>query len=282
MNELVKALAEALKEIRPPIKDRKVDFTYNGQRTKYAYADLSSVIDAVRMPLAKSGLIITHSLSKDEHRGFGLITSLMHTSGEKLDTWYPMPDPSTVKPQAFGSALTYARRYSISSLIGITSDDDDDGQAAETETPVKPPVPREIINRAPKSPDGSVSVTNLVRTMEAESAQPQAFKDAKAARVRAEAEAELMLAPSSEPSFDDSPWPMDSEPPKIGNDVKPADFFSPADYKVGFGKHTGKSLKELGPAQVQSYMEWALTKEPLSKKMKEFVSYAKMFLETPK
>jgi hypothetical protein len=275
MKDLVTALAKALHEIKPPVKDRKVDFTYNGQRTKYAYADLSSVIEAVKLPLATQGLIITHSLQSDEHKGFGLITTLMHTSGESIHTWYPMADPSTVKPQAFGSALTYARRYSISSLIGITSDEDDDGQAAEAP---KAPMPKEVFDKARKSPDGSFSVTNLVKAKAELDAEPQAFKDARIARERAEIEASKIAYPPSGP-VDDPPWPEAAS--EHGNAIKsPADFLNPADYKLGFGKHTGKSLKELGPAQVQSYMDWAMTKQPLSKKMRDFVDYGRLYLDS--
>jgi hypothetical protein len=130
--EAAEALAKAQLEFKAPAKNRKVDFTHNGQRTKYAYADLADVIEAVKEPLGKNGLATIHQLMYDGQY-YGLKTSLIHSSGEFVDTWYPLPDPSTnaIKPQAFGSALTYARRYSLSSLVGIASDDDDDGQTAD-------------------------------------------------------------------------------------------------------------------------------------------------------
>jgi hypothetical protein len=69
---------------------------------------------------------------------FGLTTYLEHgPSQEKVSTWYPLPDPARgqIKPQAFGSSLTYARRYSVSSLVGIASEEDDDGQQAPPNDP---------------------------------------------------------------------------------------------------------------------------------------------------
>ena len=93
------------------------------------YADLADVIDAVRKPLADNGLSITHRLGFCKGP-FGLTTVLMHESGDSIETWYPLPDASKVKAQEFGGALTYARRYSLSAILGIASDEDTDGQGA--------------------------------------------------------------------------------------------------------------------------------------------------------
>lgn len=147
MKNLAIALSKAQAEIKAPIKNRTVDFTSNGKRTKYSYADLADVIEAIRLPLSKNELSVVHQLCYQE-LNYGLKTVLMHSSGESLDTWYPLPDPAKqqIRAQEFGSALTYARRYSLSSLVGIASEDDDDGQvAAPTPEPTKPK------NYAPKS-----------------------------------------------------------------------------------------------------------------------------------
>ena len=96
---------------------------------KSRYADLASVLDSIRKPLSSNGLSITQSMS----RGSGMMvlrTMLMHVSGQWLATEYPLP--ATVRPQEMGSALTYARRYSISALVCNAADEDDDANAAET------------------------------------------------------------------------------------------------------------------------------------------------------
>lgn len=129
ISALATALAAAQLEIKAPLKNRDVDFTdKNGRRVKYAYADLADLIEALR-PLAKHGIAVTHQL---EQRGtqFYLETRLIHSSGEWLATNYPLPNPNGMRPQEFGSALTYARRYSLSPLAGTASEEDDDGQAA--------------------------------------------------------------------------------------------------------------------------------------------------------
>ena len=92
-----------------------MDFNADGKRVHYNYADLADVIDAIRAGLSENELCVVHLLGYTGGK-FGMTTELMHSSGEKLTTWYPLPDPGTaqIRAQAFGSALTYARRYSLS------------------------------------------------------------------------------------------------------------------------------------------------------------------------
>ena len=136
-NSLAESLANAQNEIVPPKKNRHVDFTHNGKRVKYSYADLADVIEALKIPFAKFGLSVTHQMNFSQNKMFGLTTTIFHKSGQCISTWYPLPDPmkNQIKPQEFGSALTYARRYSLSSLAGIASDEDDDGATGADSTP---------------------------------------------------------------------------------------------------------------------------------------------------
>lgn len=138
--KLAAALALAQGEIMAPIKRRKVDFLdKNGRRVHYNYADLADVIDVIRTALSKNGLAVIHRLELDSN-GYGMITELVHASGELISTWYPLPNPQKfeIKAQEMGSALTYARRYSLSSLLGIASEEDDDGEIADPTTPPAP------------------------------------------------------------------------------------------------------------------------------------------------
>ncbi len=171
--KLTEALAKAQAEIKPPIKNRHVNFTHNGKTTKYSYADLADVIEAVRLPLSKNGLAVAHQLEYSP-AGYGLKTSLLHISGERLTTWYPLPDPmkQQIRAQEFGSALTYARRYSISSIVGIASEEDDDGQGA---APTDPPQgPKASVNQMQ---DPKVRAA-MERIMAADKAKVQAAHDA--------------------------------------------------------------------------------------------------------
>lgn len=158
LSKLYAALSKAQAKIEAPVKNRKVDFKdKNGRQVKYSYADLADVMSAIKGPLAENGLAILHQLNFAED-GYFLVTTLGHESGESIATFYPLPNPltSSIRAQEFGSALTYARRYSVSSLVGIASEEDDDGQiAADTTPPPKKPDSRPIPKAPPviKKPD---------------------------------------------------------------------------------------------------------------------------------
>lgn len=96
---------------------------------KNRYADLAAVIDAIREPLATNGLSFTQTTEIREG-GFVLVTTLRHASGQWVASEYPLPVGA--KPQELGSALTYARRYSLSAIACIAADDDDDAEVART------------------------------------------------------------------------------------------------------------------------------------------------------
>lgn len=142
-SKLAEALAKAQLKIQPPKKNRDVDFLdKNGRRVKYSYADLADLIEAVK-PLHDNGISYFHQMEISEHHGIILKTTIRHSSGEELSTYYPLPDPTAMKPQEFGSSLTYGRRYSLSLLVGVASEEDDDGAAA------LPPEKKKLVNNAP-------------------------------------------------------------------------------------------------------------------------------------
>lgn len=95
---------------------------------KYSYAGLDTVSDRLLPVMTEVGLAFTSRPTL--HDGtFGLAYSLMHTSGEREDGFYPLPSGGT--PQAIGSAITYARRYCLLAVTGAApEDEDDDAQAA--------------------------------------------------------------------------------------------------------------------------------------------------------
>jgi hypothetical protein len=127
--ELAKALAAAQGEMGHATKDVSNTFF------KSKYADLPAVIDAARPALAKNGLAVVQVTEFDEQGNVGLMTQLMHSSGQWVRGWYPIR-PVKNDPQGIGSALTYARRYSYQGMAGIASAaDDDDGNAASGNAP---------------------------------------------------------------------------------------------------------------------------------------------------
>ena len=124
INEIAGALAKAQGEIKGAAKDS----TNPHFRSKYA--DLASVWDACRAALSKNGLSVIQTPDTTAD-GVFLYTTLAHSSGQWIRSTMPVR-PVQDTPQGLGSALTYARRYSLASMVGVAPDDDDDGQAAST------------------------------------------------------------------------------------------------------------------------------------------------------
>lgn len=117
------ALAKAQSELKPAVKD-SANPAFRGTK----YADLTAVWDACRDALKNNGISVLQvpNFNADD---MWLETVLLHTSGESISGRYPIR-PTKADPQGYGSALTYARRYSLASMIGVVADDDDDGNAA--------------------------------------------------------------------------------------------------------------------------------------------------------
>jgi hypothetical protein len=121
INELATALAKAQGEITGALKDSANPFF------KSKYADLASCWDACRSALSKNGLAVTQ-FPTTEATGVCLVTTLLHSSGQWMRASLSV-HPKDDTPQAMGSALTYARRYALTAVVGV-SQVDDDGNAA--------------------------------------------------------------------------------------------------------------------------------------------------------
>lgn len=134
IGELAKALAKAQAQMTTAKRDKEVDFTAeNKRRTKYDYADLAACWEVCRKPLSDNGLSVAQPTYIAEGTGSTIVeTILMHSSGEWIssETYVRAAD---TRPQAVGSAITYARRYGLCAMVGIVTDDDDDGQAAQNQ-----------------------------------------------------------------------------------------------------------------------------------------------------
>jgi hypothetical protein len=123
INELVAALSKAQGEMdNAPMLSENPHF-----RSKYA--DLASIRNATVPHLAKNGLALFQSISAVNGSGLLLVTRLAHSSGQWVESAYPIPLDS--KPHIMGSAITYARRYSWAAICGIAAEEDDDANAAQ-------------------------------------------------------------------------------------------------------------------------------------------------------
>lgn len=132
MKEISEAMAKAFSEIED-VKLNKVNPFFNSK-----YADLTGIIHTIKPVLVKHGLFfrqvchqsITHAIVE---------TFIHHASGEFFSCGQCSVPLKKADPQQFGSAFTYARRYSLGAAFGITTDDDDDGNSAIKQPEVKKP-----------------------------------------------------------------------------------------------------------------------------------------------
>lgn len=122
-NELMQALIKAQKEVVAPKKGAI------NPHFKSKYATLDMVYESCRKPLLDNNLNLSHTVEFKEGK-YWLVTHLYHANGECMTTHLPM-FIDKVTSQGFGSALTYARRYAICSLLALPCNEDDDGNAAD-------------------------------------------------------------------------------------------------------------------------------------------------------
>lgn len=96
---------------------------------KSTYADLASVVEAIKRPFADNGLSYVQGTDCDESDAVVVVTRIMHTSGQWIESRLRMK-PIKNDPQGIGSTITYARRYALQSMAGVPSEDDDGNAAA--------------------------------------------------------------------------------------------------------------------------------------------------------
>ena len=138
ITDLATALCLAQAEMGGAIKDSNNPFF------KSSYADLTSVIKVIKQPFANHGLsFVQLPVTSEGGKGVGVSTMLMHNSGQWIQSEYLLP-MDKVTPQGAGSAITYARRYALQSLVGIPAVDDDSEMAMyrNDPAPVEPPAKR--------------------------------------------------------------------------------------------------------------------------------------------
>lgn len=107
---------------------------------QYNYSDLSSVLDEIKGPLNDNGIVILQSPTADAS-GVAVHTRLLHESGEWVEETLYMPVTQGT-PQAYGSAITYCRRYSAQSMLGLKAEDDDGKEASKPATKADPVIDR--------------------------------------------------------------------------------------------------------------------------------------------
>jgi len=133
ITNLATALAMAQMNIKGAIKDSANPFF------KSKYADLSSVVEAIKPAFGQCGLSYIQRIEPSDKDEVRVETILMHASGEWLSCGVLNLPVSKADAQGYGSALTYARRYSLAAAcgVGVAPEDDDGNAASGKNTPQK-------------------------------------------------------------------------------------------------------------------------------------------------
>lgn len=136
--------SDSIKELAAALANAQGDFGIAefdrvNPHFKSKYATLTSVMNAVRKPLQKHGLSVVQTLTESE-KGMALETTLLHSSGEWLSGTTPIL-LAKEDMQGLGSAITYAKRYAVSAILGVVSDEDDDGNATAAKPSSPDPTP---------------------------------------------------------------------------------------------------------------------------------------------
>lgn len=146
ITELAKALVKFNSEVNKIAKDADNPFFKNN------YATLDTIIDEIRPILSKHGLSIMQIPSGDG-QNVTLKTLLLHESGEWLESDELTMKPVKNDPQAVGSCITYARRYSLAAFLSLNTGEDDDGNGATYGK--DKPKPKGNSGQAPNKPQGN-------------------------------------------------------------------------------------------------------------------------------
>lgn len=144
INDLAAALSKAQGQMGGALKDSANPFF------KSKYADLASVTEAIRGPLAENGLSYVQLPRECEGERVVVETVLLHASGQWISNEVEVP-VTKADAQGYGSALTYARRYGLSAITGVAPEDDD-GNAAAKAAPKNQVKPEDMMPTAQPFP----------------------------------------------------------------------------------------------------------------------------------
>lgn len=121
LDKLFKGMNTFRSQLKQPVKDAKNPFF------KSNYVTLEGVQNAIDAAIKGTGLAYTQIVKNDDNGNVGVETIITHESGQYLTTGVLALRPEKATPQGYGSTITYAKRYQLSSAFGVSSDVDDDG-----------------------------------------------------------------------------------------------------------------------------------------------------------
>jgi hypothetical protein len=155
MKAIASALVKAQREFGPALKSS----TNPHFRSKYA--DLSACIEAVITALNNNGIYLMQ-LTEEHEGGVKVSTTFIHESGEQLSGGSLFMPAIKQDAQGYGSALSYARRYSLMAACSLSTEDDDGNQATKTAPP------QAIPKAAPKQPEAQHKLPSKIEGKDAQ------------------------------------------------------------------------------------------------------------------
>ena len=156
MKQIATALVKAQKAFGPALKSS------TNPHFKSRYADLSACVEAVITGLNDNGIALIQKCHNCDN-GVMVETVLIHESGEILECGTLHVPASKQDPQGYGSALTYARRYSLMAACGIAPEDDD-GNSASRRTEIKSTVNESQLADLMAAMDETTTLEDLQKT----------------------------------------------------------------------------------------------------------------------
>jgi hypothetical protein len=137
ISDLAAALAKAQGAMSNVVANQKASIqTRTGGAYTYTYADLGAILQAIRKPLSDNGLSVVQGIGT-EPGAIIITTQLSHLSGQWVRSQFGLAVSPDATPQEIGSAITYGRKYGLSALIGMASEDDDGKSASEEKPPAR-------------------------------------------------------------------------------------------------------------------------------------------------
>ena len=131
ISKLMTALAKAQGQIGDIERDRTVKVqSRSGPGYEFKYATLSAIIKGIKKPLSDNGISYTQVISWNDADRLYYLTTSLHYENEFISSSCPLILTDGTNQQ-FGSAATYMKRYTLSALVGVAADEDDDANAAD-------------------------------------------------------------------------------------------------------------------------------------------------------
>lgn len=163
-SESIASLAAALAQAQGKVEGAKKDSANPFFKSKYA--DLASVIEAIRDPFCKAGLAYPQFVRTVEG-GIEVETLLVHSSGEWVSEVLMIP-VAKADAQGIGSAITYGKRYGLQAIAGVPSEDDDGNAAAKSSETLRHSAMKIL---EPASVNGSVALETAWKSISQEMRQ---------------------------------------------------------------------------------------------------------------